>query len=80
MRIENTEKPDWITDEQWAANSNVNHWERSRRVKHSIEQSRKLPKKTHEEIQAHQRKMYEDAGLSTKHLDILYGSQTKTNP
>ena len=73
--MEKTVKPDWVTAEQWAANPNVNHWERSRRLMKSIEEMRKLPKKTHEEICAHQRMMYEKAGLSSTHLDELYKKQ-----
>ncbi|MDD2576723.1 MAG: hypothetical protein PHV76_04390 [Bacteroidales bacterium] len=45
----------------------------------SLEQLRKLPRKTHEEIRAHQRKMYEEAGLSTEHLDILYKDNKSNN-
>jgi hypothetical protein len=77
--MEKKEKPDWITDEQWAANPNVKHWEQSRDNIKSIEEMWKLPKEAHEEICAHQRKMYEDAGLSTKHLDELYSSQKKNS-
>ena len=32
-------KPDWITDQQWAANPNIYHWERSRKAMQYNEQS-----------------------------------------
>ncbi len=70
--MEKTVKPDWVTDEQWEAVPNVNHWEESRKAMQSLEQLDKLPPITHEEAVAHQRKMYEEAGLSSKHLDELY--------
>ena len=69
--MENQEKPDWITDEQWAIRPNVNHWERSRKAIQSLEQLRNLPRKTHKEVVEQQRRAYEKAGLSTEHFDYL---------
>ena len=39
--MENEQKPDWITDRQWAANPNVYHWEQSLQVNKSQAQSKK---------------------------------------
>lgn len=71
-------KPDWITDEQWKANPNVYHWERSRAAMQSVKQLQEQPPQTHDEVVAHQRKMLVDAGISTKYFDNLQNEQKPT--
>lgn len=38
--MEAQEKPDWITDQQWAANPNIYHWEQQKKGMESLEQSK----------------------------------------
>lgn len=44
-------KPDWITDEQWKANPNVYHWERSRAAMKSVKKMQKQPPLTRAQIE-----------------------------
>jgi len=38
--MEAQKKPDWITDQQWAANPNIYHWEQERKGMESIKRSK----------------------------------------
>ena len=54
--MENEQKPDWITDRQWAANPNVYHWEQNRKIGEYQELTKNKPPLTHQEIVAQARR------------------------
>jgi len=56
-------KPDWITAKEWAINPSVYHWERSRKAKLFVEQSKPITREKAEEMMV---KRYESLGLSKK--------------
>lgn len=70
--MEKQTKPEWITDEQWQANPNIYHWERSRAAMQSLKEMQKLPPQSHEEIVRHHRQMRINAGISTKDFDEMH--------
>ncbi len=49
--MDKQKKPNWITDEQWEANPNIFHWERSREAMHSLKQLQEQPPLTREEVE-----------------------------
>lgn len=70
--MKNQEKPTWITDEQWAANPNIYHWEQSREAMQSLKQLQNRPTPTREQVIQQQRQALINAGLSTKDFDSLH--------
>jgi len=64
--MENQIKPSWITDEQWSANPNVYHWERSRAATLSVKQSQEQLSLTREQIEREMQNRKASIGLNQK--------------
>ncbi len=61
-----TEKPDWITDEQWELNPNIYHWEQSRKAMEFVKQSKPV---THEQAVAQAKRLKANRGTSQNDND-----------
>lgn len=59
--MKNQEKPTWITDEQWAANPNIYHWEQSQVAMESLKQLQSQPTPKREQV---------------IYIDPIYGTNT----
>ncbi len=70
--MKNQQKPTWLTDEQWATNPSIYHWEQSQVAMESLKQSQSQPTSTREQVVQQQRKALINVGLSTKDFDNLH--------
>ena len=60
-QMNENKKPTWITEEQWAANPTIYHWEQSQVAMESLKQLQSQPTSTREQV---------------IYIDPIYGTNT----
>lgn len=68
-------KPDWITDQQWAANPNVYHWERSLKANQSNAHSKPV---TYQQAVEQERRLRLQRGEDPKIYDDFLNKLKET--